>query len=249
VLRIGQVWEQVAAHFFTWRPLSDSPVLPAGRPVKLGGVSLLTDVGSFALVAGLLTIVPGLDTAMVLRTAVSLGRKHGFATALGVSTGALIWGAAAAVGVSALLAASSAAYTAVRIAGAVYMIWLGSRLVLRALRGDGAERFLASGAVRSNAVGRSWARGLLTNLLNPKIGAFYVAVLPQFIPAHDSHLAVGLLLAFVHDLEGMVWFTAIILGTHSVRTLIGRRSVRRAIDGATGATLIGFGLKLGLSAR
>lgn len=82
-----------------------------------------------------------------------------------------------------------------------------------------------------------------------KIGAFYVAVLPQFIPAHDSHLAVGLLLAFVHDLEGLVWFTAIILGAHSARTLLGRRSARRVIDGATGATLVGFGLRLGLSGR
>jgi threonine/homoserine/homoserine lactone efflux protein len=212
-------------------------------------MSLLTDVASFALVAGLLTIVPGLDTAMVLRSAVSLGRRHGFATALGVSTGALMWGACAAVGVSALLAASTAAYTAVRIAGAVYMIWLGSSLLLRALRGAAGEPLTAAGSTSSRAIGRSWARGLLTNLLNPKIGAFYVAVLPQFIPAHDSHLAVGLLLAFVHDLEGLVWFTAIILGTHSVRTLLTRRSARRAVDGATGATLIGFGLKLGLSAK
>ena len=212
-------------------------------------MSLLTDAASFALVAGLLTIVPGLDTAMVLRSAVSLGRRHGFATALGVSTGALIWGAAAAVGVSALLTASTAAYTAVRIAGAVYMIWLGSRLLLRAMRGATDEPLAAAGSTSSRAIGRSWARGLLTNLLNPKIGAFYVAVLPQFIPAHDSHLAVGLLLACVHDVEGLVWFTAIILGTHSVRTLLGRRSARRAVDSATGATLIGFGLKLGLSAR
>lgn len=89
----------------------------------------------------------------------------------------------------------------------------------------------------------------MTNLLNPKIGAFYVAVLPQFIPAHASHLAVGLLLAFVHDLEGIVWLTAIILGTHSVRAIIRRRAAHRAIDGATGAALIGFGLKLGLSSR
>jgi threonine/homoserine/homoserine lactone efflux protein len=212
-------------------------------------VSLLTDVGSFAVVAGLLTIVPGLDTAMVLRSAASLGRRHGFATALGVSTGALIWGAAAAVGVSALLAASTTAYTAVRIAGAVYMIWLGSKLLLRAVRDGRDESVIGAGSVRSRAIGRSWARGLLTNLLNPKIGAFYVAVLPQFIPAHGSHLAIGLLLAFVHDLEGLIWFTAIILGTHSVRRWLARRSVRRAIDGATGATLIGFGLKLGLSAR
>jgi len=89
----------------------------------------------------------------------------------------------------------------------------------------------------------------MTNLLNPKIGAFYVAVLPQFIPAHASHLAVGLLLAFVHDLEGITWFTAIILGTHSVRSIISRRGTREAIDGVTGATLIGFGLKLGLSSK
>ena len=199
------------------------------------------------MVAGLLTIVPGLDTAMVLRSAVSLGRRHGFATALGVSTGALIWGAAAAVGVSALLYASTEVYMAVRIAGAVYMVWLGSRLLLRALLGAAHEPL--ADPVSSRAIGHSWARGLLTNLLNPKIGAFYVAVLPQFIPAHDSHLAVGLLLALVHDLEGLVWFTAIILGSHSVRTMLARRSVRRAIDGATGATLIGFGLKLGLSAK
>jgi threonine/homoserine/homoserine lactone efflux protein len=206
-------------------------------------------VGSFAVVAGLLTIVPGLDTAMVLRSAVSLGRRHGFATAFGVSTGALMWGAAAAVGVSALLAASTAAYTAVRFAGAVYMIWLGSRLLLRALRGIGGQPVSGAGSERPRAIGRSWARGLLTNLLNPKIGAFYVAVLPQFIPPHDSHLAVGLLLALVHDLEGLIWFTAIILGTHSVRKLIAKRSVHRITDGATGATLIGFGLKLGLSGR
>jgi threonine/homoserine/homoserine lactone efflux protein len=212
-------------------------------------VSLLTDVTSFAAVAGLLTIVPGLDTAMVLRAAASHGRKHGFATALGVSTGALVWGAGAAVGVSALLTASTVAYTAVRIAGAIYMIWLGSRLLVRAVRHLDGDSTADAGVTSDPGVARSWSRGLMTNLLNPKIGAFYVAVLPQFIPAHASHLAVGLLLASIHDLEGLVWFSAIILGTHSVRRLFVRRTARRAVDGATGATLIGFGLKLGLSSK
>jgi threonine/homoserine/homoserine lactone efflux protein len=212
-------------------------------------MSSASDVTSFAVVAGLLTIIPGLDTAMVLRSSVAHGRKHGFATALGVSTGTLVWGAGAAVGVSALLTASTDAYTAVRIAGAIYMVWLGSRLLLRALRGDTHDLSLGTAQAASPSLPRSWSRGLMTNLLNPKIGAFYVAVLPQFIPAHASHLAVGLLLAFVHDLEGIAWFTAIILGTHSIRRLIGSRRGRRAIDGATGATLLGFGLKLGLSSR
>jgi threonine/homoserine/homoserine lactone efflux protein len=90
---------------------------------------------------------------------------------------------------------------------------------------------------------------LITNLLNPKIGAFYVAVLPQFIPPHASHLAVGLLLALVHDVEGLAWFTAIILGVHSARALFERRQARQGIDGITGATLIGFGIKLGLSSK
>jgi threonine/homoserine/homoserine lactone efflux protein len=212
---------------------------------------LLADVLSFAAVAGLLTIVPGLDTAMVLRSTVAHGRMHGFVTALGVNSGALIWGAGAAVGVSALLTASTIAYTVVRIAGAGYMIMLGARIALQALRNREHEPAVAAAALEASQsdLMRSWSRGLTTNLLNPKIGAFYVAILPQFIPAHASHIAVGLLLAFVHDLDGLAWFTAIILGTHSIRVLLDRRHARRVIDGVTGATVIGFGLKLGLSAK
>ncbi len=210
---------------------------------------LLTDVLSFAVVAGLLTIVPGLDTAMVLRSTAANGRRHGFATALGVNSGALVWGAGAAVGVSALLTASTIAYMIVRIAGALYMIWLGSGLLIRALRAREDELTASQATAGEPGLARSWSRGLTTNLLNPKIGAFYVAILPQFIPPHASHLAVGLLLAVVHDVEGLVWFTAIILGTYSVRRLLERRKAQRGIDGVTGATLIGFGVKLGLSSK
>jgi threonine/homoserine/homoserine lactone efflux protein len=204
---------------------------------------------SFAVVAGLLTIVPGLDTAMVFRSAASNGRRHGFATALGVNSGILVWGAGAAVGVSALLTASTVAYTIVRIGGAVYMIWLGSRLLVRSIQGHDAVLSTLGSAAGEPGLARSWSRGFTTNLLNPKIGAFYVAVLPQFIPPHASHLAVGLLLCLVHDVEGLAWFTAIILGVHSVRALFERRQARRGIDGITGATLIAFGVKLGLSPK
>lgn len=210
---------------------------------------LLRDLVSFALVAGLLTIVPGLDTAMVLRSTAAHGRRHGLATALGVNSGALVWGAGAAVGISALLAASTIAYTVVRIVGAVYMLWIGSRLVLDAVRGDLHALAIGDKGAESRSVGRSWRRGFTTNLLNPKIGAFYVAILPQFIPPHAPHLAVGLLLALVHDLEGLVWFSGMILGAHALRGLLERRRVRRGIDGLTGATLIGFGIKLGLSSK
>ena len=90
----------------------------------------------------------------------------------------------------------------------------------------------AAGAATPTAW-RSFRRGLLTNLLNPKIGAFYVAVLPQFLPADSNHLAFGLLLAAIHDLESVVWFAILILGAHAVRRWLARRSTQRAIDATT----------------
>lgn len=212
-------------------------------------MSLLTDVLSFAGVAGLVTIVPGLDTAMVVRWTAAHGRRHGLATALGVNTGILVWGLAAAVGISALLTASTVAYNVVRILGALYMIGLGARLLVRALHPTDLTTPAEPPPSSTPSLLLSWTKGLTTNLLNPKIGAFYVAVLPQFIPPHASHLAVGLLLALVHNLEGLAWFAMIIFGIHAVRDLLSRRRARQTIDGVTGATLIGFGVKLGLSSR
>jgi threonine/homoserine/homoserine lactone efflux protein len=165
----------------------------------------------FAAVAGVLTIIPGLDTALVLRTALIQGRGRAFATALGTLTGALVWGAGAAAGVSALLTASTIGYSIVRIAGAAYLVWLGYRFLRSAMShqtDDEESESTRGGGPRSPW--RCWQRGLLTNLLNPKIGAF---------------------------------------GAYSVRRLLSRRSTRRAMDASTGGVLIGFGVKLGLTAR
>jgi threonine/homoserine/homoserine lactone efflux protein len=193
-----------------------------------------------------MTIVPGLDTALVLRSAVTGGRRQAFATALGINTGVLIWGAGAAVGISALLTASELAYTVLRFAGAAYMVWLGASMLWRARRaGQGAEPDRPVAA--PGGVGRAWVRGVATNLLNPKIGVFYVALLPQFIPQGAPHLLTGVLLALVHNLEGMVWFTLLIVGTQLARGWLGRAPVRRVMDRLTGTVLIGFGLRLALS--
>ncbi|NUP46464.1 MAG: LysE family translocator [Catenulispora sp.] len=196
---------------------------------------------SFALVAGLITIIPGLDTAVVLRAALVGGRRVAFATALGVGAGALVWGAAAATGVSLLLTASQVAYTALRVGGALYLLWLGFGLLRAARRGefaDGDSRVAGVGA------GRAFLRGAGTNLLNPKVGAFYIAILPQFMPAHVSHLAMGLALAGVHDLEGLAWFSVLILGAHHARAFFAKRRVKRALDAVTGTVLVGFGIEL-----
>jgi threonine/homoserine/homoserine lactone efflux protein len=214
-------------------------------------MNLASAVGGFTVLAMLLTVVPGLDTALVLRSAVTQSRRHAFATALGINTGALVWGVSAAVGVSALLTASTMAYAAVRIVGATYMVWLGARLLYQAIRGarTGAQEAVEADSRATAGVGRAWTRGLLTNLLNPKIGAFYVAVLPQFIPTGTAPLLMGTLLALIHDGVALVWFTALITAASTMRNVLRRSTARRTIDGLTGSVLIGFGAKLGLTAR
>jgi threonine/homoserine/homoserine lactone efflux protein len=213
-----------------------------------------SDLASFAVVAGLLTIIPGIDTALVVRTTVAQGRRRGYAVAAGICTGCLIWGAAAAVGVSALLVASRLGYDVVRAAGAVYLTWLGATMLWRTrTRRGGAPEDSSSSQPASprptESAFRSWLRGTTTNLLNPKIGAFYVAILPQFIPAHASHLLSGLILAGVHDAEGIIWFTALISAVHLARRFLDSNRARKIMDRITGTVLIGFGLKLALSSR
>ncbi|MFI9359551.1 LysE family translocator [Kitasatospora sp. NPDC053057] len=215
-------------------------------------MTIASAIASFAVVAGMLTIMPGLDTALVLRSAITLGRRRAFATALGILCGVLVWGVAAAVGASAVLTASHLLYDALRVAGAGYLAWLGIGMIRRTLkeRGRPAPGDTAGSAGTTNAEAtwaRSWARGLGTSLLNPKNGVFYMAMLPQFIPTGASHLLMGVVLATVHDLEGLVWFSALIFGTQLVRRWLNRGSVQRAIDAITGTVLVGFGIKLALA--
>lgn len=216
-------------------------------------MSIASAVIGFAVVAGLLTVVPGLDTALVVRAALTSGRAYAFATAFGVNSGALVWGAGAAAGVSALLTASALAYTGLRLVGAVYTVWLGARLLRSAVAGSGnAEQASpAPPTATQSGVGlwHGWRRGFLTTLLNPKMGAFYVAVLPQFPPPGVPPLGMGLLLAFVHDVLGLLWFTALIVAASTMRRALRRPAAQRVIDGATGSALVGFGRKLGVSSR
>lgn len=228
---------------------------PPSRRVTLPGMTILSALASFALVAGLMTIVPGLDSTIVMRTAIARGRRRGFATALGVSAGVLIWGSAAAVGVSALLVASHLAYDLVRFAGAAYIVWLGGTMIWRTLRRRDPERREAAaetparGEAGQESVLRAGLRGFTTNLLNPKIGVFYVSVLPQFIPAQAPHLLTGLTFAGVHVAEGVAWFTVLIVAAHLARKLLDSERGRRIMDRVAGVVLIGFGVKLAVSSR
>jgi threonine/homoserine/homoserine lactone efflux protein len=221
---------------------------------------MLNAVVGFALVAGLMTITPGLDTALVLRAAITGGARAGYATGAGVSAGVLVWGIAAAVGVSALLTASQLAYDILRYAGAAYMVYLGVKLIWKrrpsasvAQASDilSKDTVVALGSPASEptpetSLRQHFMRGFLTNLLNPKIGVFYVAVLPQFLPHDEPSALGGLVLASVHVVEGLVWFSLLILGSAVMRSQLQRPSVQAWTDRITGGVLIGFGMKVAL---
>ena len=218
---------------------------------------MLSAMAGFALVVGLLTIVPGVDTVLVLQAAATRGRAVAAATVAGICSGLLIWGVAAALGVSALLAASRTAFDVLQVAGALYLLWLGVRLLLAAWRGgpdreegEDVDTSRAGEGVAPTRVGPARAaragyrRGLLTNLLNPKIGVFYLAVLPQFVPPDVPAALAGVALALVHVVETVVWFALIIAAVHVARAWFARASVRRWIDAVSGTALVGFGLVL-----
>ncbi|MER5744411.1 LysE family translocator [Streptomyces sp. NPDC002225] len=202
---------------------------------------------SFALVVGLLTLTPGLDTALILRTSAVGRRRRAWGVVLGIQTGTLVWGAFTSLGVTALLTASHLAYTALRWVGAAYLIWMGFRMLRDTFRGlpsaDADDSVLTSGA---DSVGAGWRQGTLTNLLNPKMGAFYVAVLPQFIPAGTGHFTMGLLLTAVHISLGLLWSTVLIGFARVLQGWLRKPRARRLLDRVTGTVIGVFGVRLAL---
>ncbi|MGA4988657.1 LysE family translocator [Nonomuraea bangladeshensis] len=202
---------------------------------------------SFALVVGLLTLTPGLDTALILRTA-ALGRRRGaWGVVLGIQAGTLVWGALTSLGVTAVLTASHLAYEALRWAGAAYLVWMGARMLIGTFRwenpGEGDE---PEAAPALDSMTRGFRQGLTTNLLNPKVGAFYVAVLPQFIPAGAAPLAMGVLLASVHAALGLIWSTVLVAFARVLRERLRTTRARRLLDRITGTVIAAFGVRLAL---
>ena len=216
----------------------------------------ITALWSFALVVGLLTLTPGLDTALILRTAALRSRREAWGVVLGIQAGTLAWGTLSSLGVSALLTASHTAYEVLRVAGAGYLLWMGGRMLWGTVRRQGADAdagdaddlatTTAGGGGDGGGLLLGLRRGALTNLLNPKVGVFYVAVLPQFIPAGAPHLAMGTLLTCVHVTEGLIWSAALVAFAGALRNWLRRPVARRAMDRITGVVVVGFGLRLAL---
>ena len=198
---------------------------------------------TFVAAASILTITPGVDTAMVLRSAAAGGPRPAAYASMGIALGCLIWGAAVSVGLGALLAASELAFTVLKWAGAAYLLYLGVKLLVHP-----RERLDASS---SNSAPldprRSLRQGLLTNLLNPKVGVFYITFLPQFVPAGADVALFSFLLAGIHVLLGLAWFAVLIAATVPMGRVLRRPKVVRAMDRVTGGLFVGFAAKLALA--
>lgn len=205
---------------------------------------VILSLTSFVLAAGVFTLVPGLDTAFVLRSATVSGPRTGFCADLGITLGLLVWGVSAAFGLTALLAASKIGFTVVKWAGAIYLFSVGIRLLLQP-RAHLASSENGVRLTRLTGV-QSFRQGLTTNLLNPKVGIFFITFLPQFIPHGVNFVAFSLLLAGIQVALTLSWFSLLIMMTVPLGAFLARPSTVAVLDRVTGGIFMAFGLKLAL---
>jgi threonine/homoserine/homoserine lactone efflux protein len=202
---------------------------------------VLVSVCAFALAAAIIVLLPGPDTLVVVRSIVRGGRSRGVATAVGNLAGLAIWVAAAALGLSALLRASRVGYDVLRFAGAAYLLWLG----IAAWRARRQESTSVATTPRG-LLGTGFRAGLVTNLLNPKVGVFFVTFLPGFVPLHHSVPVTSLLFGAIFIAETALYWVVLLAVAVRVTRWMSTPRIRRRIDAAAGAVLIGFGIRLAL---
>ncbi|MGE5766402.1 MAG: LysE family translocator [Bacteroidota bacterium] len=209
-----------------------------------------TLLGAFLAVAVVVTISPGPDTLFVIASGLRHRAAGAVAAALGIATGSTLHGLAAALGVSALLAAAPWFFELLRFAGAAYLAWLGFKALRAALTpAAGAADGTAPPPAAASPL-RVYRQAVVTNLLNPKVIVFYLALLPQF--AAPALGAVGLqifLLGCIHAALGAVWLSAIGIGSGAAAGWLARRAFARWLDGIAGTVFLGLALRLALGGR
>jgi threonine/homoserine/homoserine lactone efflux protein len=196
----------------------------------------------FILTAIILILTPGQDTFFILGRSLANGRPAGVAAALGISAGTVIHTVAAALGLSALLATSPYAFMAVQYAGAAYLLYIGVRALMTRSNG------LPGQDARVNGDGRwqAFRQGIVTNLLNPKVGLFFLALMPQFIASTSTNkVGAFLVLGLSFVTMGLAWCTILAVGAASLRGVILRRpSMANVLNKVAGAMFIALGIRL-----
>jgi len=198
---------------------------------------------SFLGFAVLLVLMPGPDFVVVTRNVLASGRRRGAWAGVGVATSNAVQGGVAALGLGAVIVASQPVFEEIKWAGAAYLVVLGVQALRSAMRGAYEQPDTGAGEPSHGAAWAGWRQGFLSNITNPKVLVFYLAVLPQFLPAGAPIWQI-LPLALSHALLSLAYLTLLVSGLHRVRGLLTRRRVRRALEAVTGTVLLGFGASL-----
>jgi len=197
---------------------------------------------AFISVSIVVVVVPGPDMALVARNVIRHGRSSGFATSIGICIGTLGWALAAGLGVATLLATSAIAFTALKLAGAAYLIYLG----ISTLRDRDAHAAPGMDSRPGLPSHRAFLQGLLSALLNPKLGVFFLTLLPQFVAPGDPVTLRVLQLALLFDLIGITWLLAYSAMLGAIGDALGRPGPRRLMRWLTGTVLVGLGARVAL---
>ncbi|MDS1841056.1 LysE family translocator [Vibrio vulnificus] len=198
---------------------------------------------AFLIAITILTLTPGLDTALVIRNTTRAGLQDGCMTSLGICCGLFVHALFSAIGISAILAQSAELFQLVKMIGAAYLIWLGFSS-LKSLMTSGSGLSVAQMAQQSYDAKRSLREGFLSNVLNPKTAVFYLAFLPQFVNPEGSPLLQSMTMAGIHFVIAMVWQCGLASALNSAKNLLKNAQFMKWMEGATGAVLVALGIKL-----
>jgi threonine/homoserine/homoserine lactone efflux protein len=203
---------------------------------------------AFLGVSALVIVTPGQDTALTIRSTLLGGRRAGVLTAFGVSTGQAMWTLAASAGITALILASEPAFLAVKLAGAIYLVFLGGQMLVHALRRSRAPIDIVA-PTGGLSPAKAYRQGVISNLGNPKMAVFFTSLLPQFAPESGPRFATFMALGLCFCAMTAVWLTAYAFAVARAKTVFERPRIRRIVDGLTGAVLVTLGLRLASEQR
>jgi threonine/homoserine/homoserine lactone efflux protein len=193
----------------------------------------------FLGVVALLTITPGPDMLLVVRNGLSAGVRGAWRTGLGCCLGISVHATAAVLGLSAILAASAAAYATVKLAGALYLAYLGIRMLISAIMsGDAAQEATEHAEAPVRGSGRAFRQGLVTNLLNPKIALIFLTLLPQFVADDEPRLRTTAILAAVFLGIAVLWWRTFSLAIGPISRALRAQRSRRVLDAVAGCALL-----------
>ncbi len=204
-------------------------------------------VGTFTLMVLLLTVLPGPNTALILKTVPQHGRTAGIFNLAGIVSGFYVHGIFSILGLSALILKTSQAFFVLKFLGSIYLLYLGVTSLWQAFRSkhtSAKTRNPENYEIVSRKNNRLFLEGFLTNLLNPKASIFYLAVFPQFINLEGNPMLESIILVVIHSIVVVIWFSFIIIALVKITHALSSIKFKRVVQGATGSLMLWFGYRL-----